>query len=258
MPTLRIERRLHQPRWLTSSSRSGSLLVAFGLIALVLLATHHPPGHTFARLVRLGLRRPRPARLDADRGDAAHLHRPLRRGRLPHEPLQHRRRGPALRRCDRRRRGRDRARQHLGAALDRGDDRRRRRRRSGLRADPGRPAGVPLDQRDHHLADAQLRRRARPQLPDLRLASRTGATPRRPTRASSRRARRCPTPRAGPCVDLFGLAVPLGFLLAAGVAVVGRGPLRPHAVRVRGEGDRRLAAGGDATRGCGRAGRSSP
>ena len=41
---------------------------------------------------------------------------------------------------------------------------------AALRADPGRPAGVLLDQRDHHLADAQLRRRARPHLPDLRLA----------------------------------------------------------------------------------------
>ena len=54
-----------------------------------------------------------------------------------------------------------------------------------------------------------------------------------------------PDAASWPVVDLFGLAVPLGFLLAAGVAIVGRGPLRPHAVRVRGEGDRRLAAGGD-------------
>jgi ABC-type uncharacterized transport system permease subunit len=50
VPTLRIERRLHQPRWLNVVVPAGSLLVAFGLIALVLLATHHPPGHTFARL----------------------------------------------------------------------------------------------------------------------------------------------------------------------------------------------------------------
>ena len=50
MPTLRIERRLYQPRWLNVVVPAGSLLVAFGLIALVLIATHHPPGHTFARL----------------------------------------------------------------------------------------------------------------------------------------------------------------------------------------------------------------
>ena len=33
---------------------------------------------------------------------------------------------------------------------------------------PGVPAGVPRDERDHHLADAQLRRRPVPHLPDLR------------------------------------------------------------------------------------------
>ena len=49
-----------------------------------------------------------------------------------------------------------------------GDDRRRRRARGGVGGDPRPAAGVPPHQRDHHLADAQLRRRSRPQLPDLR------------------------------------------------------------------------------------------
>jgi ABC-type uncharacterized transport system permease subunit len=50
MPGIRIERRLRQPRWLIVAVPVGSLVVAFGLMSLVLLATHHPPGHTFARL----------------------------------------------------------------------------------------------------------------------------------------------------------------------------------------------------------------
>jgi general nucleoside transport system permease protein len=50
VPAIRIERRLTQPRWLTAAVPLGSLLVAFGVMTLVLLATHHPPGHTFSRL----------------------------------------------------------------------------------------------------------------------------------------------------------------------------------------------------------------
>ena len=47
---IRIERRLVQPRWLTVAVPLGSLVVAFGVMTLVLLATGHSPGHTFARL----------------------------------------------------------------------------------------------------------------------------------------------------------------------------------------------------------------
>ena len=47
---LRIERRLQQPRWLSVAVPVGSVAVAFGLMTLLLLATGHPPGHTFARL----------------------------------------------------------------------------------------------------------------------------------------------------------------------------------------------------------------
>ena len=49
-----------------------------------------------------------------------------------------------------------------------GDDRRGCRVRRGVGRDPGRPAGLRPHERDHHLADAQLRGGARPQLPDLR------------------------------------------------------------------------------------------
>jgi ABC-type uncharacterized transport system permease subunit len=47
---LRIERRLEQPRWLTVAVPVVSILVAFLFAAVVLLATHHPPLHTFRRL----------------------------------------------------------------------------------------------------------------------------------------------------------------------------------------------------------------
>jgi general nucleoside transport system permease protein len=48
---IRIERRLDQPRWLTVVVPLGSLVLSFGLSALVLLATGHDPVHTFRRLV---------------------------------------------------------------------------------------------------------------------------------------------------------------------------------------------------------------
>jgi general nucleoside transport system permease protein len=51
---IRIERRLSQPRWLTVAVPVGSVVVAVGLMTLVLLVTHHPPGHTFRRLFDAG------------------------------------------------------------------------------------------------------------------------------------------------------------------------------------------------------------
>jgi general nucleoside transport system permease protein len=51
---IRIERRLRQPKWLTVVVPLGSLVVAFGLMAVVLLVTHHAPGHTFRRLFDSG------------------------------------------------------------------------------------------------------------------------------------------------------------------------------------------------------------
>jgi general nucleoside transport system permease protein len=47
---IRIERRLEQPRWLMVVVPVVSVAVAFLLATLVLLATHHPPLHTFRRL----------------------------------------------------------------------------------------------------------------------------------------------------------------------------------------------------------------
>ena len=49
-PTVRIERRLVQRRWLSVVVPLCSLLVAFAAIAVVLVATGHAPGPTFRRL----------------------------------------------------------------------------------------------------------------------------------------------------------------------------------------------------------------
>jgi ABC-type uncharacterized transport system permease subunit len=48
---IRIERRLQQPRWLSVFVPVSSLVIAFALSALVLLATGHAPVHTFRRLI---------------------------------------------------------------------------------------------------------------------------------------------------------------------------------------------------------------
>jgi simple sugar transport system permease protein len=51
---IRIERRLAQPKWLLVAVPVGSIVVAFGLMTVVLLITHHPPLHTFGRLLSSG------------------------------------------------------------------------------------------------------------------------------------------------------------------------------------------------------------
>ena len=51
---IRIERRLAQPKWLLFAVPVGSVVVAFGLMTIVLLITHHPPLHTFSRLLSSG------------------------------------------------------------------------------------------------------------------------------------------------------------------------------------------------------------
>jgi general nucleoside transport system permease protein len=47
---IRIERRLRQPRWLSVAVPLVSLVVAFIAATVILLATHHPPLHSFRRL----------------------------------------------------------------------------------------------------------------------------------------------------------------------------------------------------------------
>lgn len=50
--SVRIERRLSQPRWLPVAVPLGSVGVAFVIIALLLLATGHDPVHTYEKLFR--------------------------------------------------------------------------------------------------------------------------------------------------------------------------------------------------------------
>lgn len=47
---MRVERRLEQPRWLSLAVPLVSIVVAFVFATIVLVATHHPPLHTFRRL----------------------------------------------------------------------------------------------------------------------------------------------------------------------------------------------------------------
>ena len=51
---IRVERRLQQQKWLMVVVPVGSIAAAFVLMAIVLLATHHPPLHTFSRLLSSG------------------------------------------------------------------------------------------------------------------------------------------------------------------------------------------------------------
>jgi general nucleoside transport system permease protein len=47
---MRIERRLHQPRWLSFVVPLVAVAIAFAVMAIVLVATGHAPGHTYRRL----------------------------------------------------------------------------------------------------------------------------------------------------------------------------------------------------------------
>jgi simple sugar transport system permease protein len=51
MPSIRIERRLRQPRWLTFAVPVGSLAVAVLVTSVVLAATGHSPADTFEKIV---------------------------------------------------------------------------------------------------------------------------------------------------------------------------------------------------------------
>lgn len=51
---IRVERRLAQPRWLALAVPVASIVVAFLVMTVVLLVTHHPPLHTFTRMLHAG------------------------------------------------------------------------------------------------------------------------------------------------------------------------------------------------------------
>ena len=51
---IRIERRLDQPRWLSVAVPAGSLGLAAGIMAVILAATGHDPGHTYRKILEAG------------------------------------------------------------------------------------------------------------------------------------------------------------------------------------------------------------
>src|SRR6185436_3580023 len=168
------------------------------------------------------------------------LHRARHGCRLPHEPLQHRRGGPALRGRDHGRDCRASARRFSVSADLRGDDRRRRFGRRASRGGPGNSARVLLDERDHHFADAQLRRRSGAGVPDLRQSL-------VPACHVRLRGERLPagqdTPRRGDLVALDdSRSRPAAGLRARNRSCRSRlGALFAYAVWLRSSGDRRLA-----------------
>ena len=225
-------------------SRSASIAVAFVVMAVVLLATGHDPIHTYRRLFDA-----------AFVGSAAWtatltLATPLlftglaRRGRVPDAALQHRRRGPALHRRDLRAR---RSRSGSGPTT--------RRRLTILAMCVCGAAGGAL----WALIAGVLKAFARTNeiITTLMLNYVAGllltylifdsASPWRDV--STIQTRSFPQSIAlkpsqfWPTVHRVGVVVPFGFLLALGVAVALWVLFRAHALRVRDERDRRLAAG---------------
>ena len=156
-----FERRLRQPRWLSVAVPVGSVVFAFVVAGLVLLATGHDPLSTYRQLF-----------------DAAFLQTgSLTQTLISATPLAFT--GLAAAAAFRMKLfniGAE-GQMYMGAifgaaaglylggtrrlvgARDRGDGRAGLRRRHAVGADPGRPEGVLQDERDPHLAAAQLRRR---------------------------------------------------------------------------------------------------
>ena len=194
---IRLERRLIAPRWLAFAVPAGSLVAAMVLGAIVLLVTGHNPLHAYRRLFDTAFVGQDSLSETLIAATPLAVHRARRRGRLPHEPVERRRRGAALLRRDRRlgrralavgRADADPDRLHGVAGMLAG---------GRLGADPGAPAGVRVDERDHHVADAELRRGPAADVPDLRqlllLARHVVVLGAR----RSRRARPCRTRRPG-------------------------------------------------------------
>ncbi len=223
--SVRIERRLSQPRWLRVAVPAGSLVFAFLAAGVVLLATGHNPLSAYRQLFEAGFTQTgalgqtlitaTPLAFTGLAAAAAfrmRLYNIGAEGQMYIGTITAGGRGPLLRRPRR-----------LLGVRDRRHGRRRLRRRRGLGADPGRPAGVLPHERDPHLAAAELRRRLPAHLPDL---------PERVLLAPDQGLQRERLPRPGkplPSSALWpawtihlqgGIPVPLGFGLALLVAVV--------------------------------------
>ena len=223
---MRIERRLEQPRWLlvrrAGRARSSSRSSLIG--ARPARDRPRPAARRYRRLFDAAFVAQRRARPDARSRRRRSLFTGLAAAAaFRMRPVQHRRRGPALHRRDRRGRGR---RSALGGTLGAASRSRRwsspARRRRRLGADPGRAAGVlPTNE---IITSLMLNYVAalRPRLPDLRqpvvLARHLDGSDATRLPAGQDAAR---TPRAGPSSTLRAASsLPLGFVL--GVARRGR------------------------------------
>ena len=218
----------------------GSLVVAHIAIAILLVATGHPPVATFRRLfdaayiadgaLTNSLIAATPLAFTGLAAAVAFRMKlfnigaegQLYFGAIGASGIAHSARGP------------------VDAGPDRRDDRRWRSARGGVGCHPRAPARVPPHERDHHLADAQLRRGARPQLPHLRLAlllaRHVGDGPRVPPGEGARR--RGDLARDDDRVGRDPLRLPRRRRRR----VRRLGALHAHALRLRGAGDRRLPA----------------
>ena len=243
---MRFERRLDQPRWLAVAVPVGSIAVGFALMAVVLVSTGHAPGPTYRRLFD--------SAFFADGALSATLVSctPLLFTGLAAAAAFRMRLyniggegqffwgaiagvGIALYLGDR---GLDSTPVYIAATAVVGAA-----AGAAWAAIPGAPAGVRPHQRDHHLADAELRRRARPHLPDHRQPV-VLARP-RVVRGSDLSARQDDPRSDGPprrWTRSAGSLVPLGFGIAVALAAVMSVVLRTDSVRLRAAGDRGLAA----------------
>ena len=166
---MRIERRLRQPRWLLVAVPACSLVFAFFATGIVLLATGHDALSSYRQIF-----------------DAAFLNSgALGQTLIAATPLAFT--GLAAAAAFRMRLFNIGAEGQLyigaitaaaaglylggkggpSAVRDRGDGRRRLRGRRSVGPHPRDPASLLQDERDHHVADAQLRRRVPPDVPDL-------------------------------------------------------------------------------------------
>ena len=226
-----------------SPCRSARSLVAFVVMAIVLLATGHAAGAHLPAALRLGVLGEQRARRHAHLGDAAPLHRALRRGRVPDAALQHRRRGPALRRRDHRR---------GGAALAIGGIRRRLSIPAMIVAGAAGGAALALIpailqaflSTNEIITSLMLNYVVALVISYLIFDSQSYWRDTSTPDGEGLPAGQEPA-RRGELADVRTSgrsSLPFGFLLGVVIAVVDLAALHAHAVRLRGEGDRRLAA----------------
>ena len=197
----------------------GSIVFAFIVMAVVLAPHRARPDRDLPQALQGCVRRPRGMDGDVPVGDAAPLHRPRAavafRMNLFNIGAEGQLYLGAL--CS------------LGIAIWLGPDpdghddlrdvRLRRGRRRALGPDRRRAEGVRADERDHHDADAQLRRGAAADVPDLRQRVAVARPLDDPDPVVPAVDRACRTSQFWPTLTPGDVIVPFGFLLAIGVAV---------------------------------------